>query len=60
MLLLTGIVFTVVPLLIMIGFAIFIFVSFMRDDDDAGALLRLALIVMTFGLILIGVHFIIN
>ncbi|MFH1631835.1 MAG: hypothetical protein ABIA47_02300 [bacterium] len=56
-LLLTGIVLLVVPLLIIIGFATFIFLAFVRDDDEATALFRIMLIVMLVGALLIGAHY---
>ncbi|MDP2631171.1 MAG: hypothetical protein Q8P30_00180 [Candidatus Uhrbacteria bacterium] len=59
-LLLTGIVMFVVPLLVMIGFASFIFLSFIRDDDDASALLRIAFFIMIFGVVLIVAHYLIQ
>ncbi len=55
--LITGIILVAVPFILMLGFAAFIFVSFMRDDDDTTALLNIALVVMALGLILIGAHF---
>jgi hypothetical protein len=55
--LITGIILVAVPFILMLGFAAFIFVSFMKDDDDTTALLNIALIIMALGLILIGAHF---
>jgi hypothetical protein len=55
--LITGIILVAVPFILMIGFAAFIFVSFMKDDDDTTTLLNVALIVMALGLVLIGAHF---
>ena len=56
--LLTGIVLTLVPLALIIGFSFFIFLSFIRDDDDAGNLLRLTFIVLIFGLVFLLWYFI--
>lgn len=56
-LLLIGIVMAGVPLALIVGFAGFIFVSFMNDDKDAKALFTIALIVMAIGTVLIVTHF---
>ncbi len=55
--LLTGLVFAGVPIILIIGFAAFIFLSFTRDDPDAAAVVRLAYIVMFIGFVLIAAHF---
>lgn len=47
-----------VPLLLILGFAGFIFVSFMNDDADAKGLFTVALIVMALGAALIIAHFV--
>ncbi|MFH1712510.1 MAG: hypothetical protein ABH846_04750 [Patescibacteria group bacterium] len=59
-LLLSGIVLFFVPLSLLVGFAMVIFIQFLRDDDDAGAILRVAMILMFFGAVLIAAHFIIK
>lgn len=46
-----------VPLALMIGFAAFIFFMFMKDDHDAASILKVAFIVMFFGLGLIAAHY---
>lgn len=58
LILLIGLVMAGVPLALIIGFAGFIFVSFMNDDKDAKGLFTIALIVMGIGVILILTHFI--
>jgi len=56
-LLLTGIVFTLVPLLLIEGFALFMLFHFTRDDDDAKAAVNVALVVLTVGIFcLIGYY----
>lgn len=57
MLFITGIVMTFVPLLLMIGFSFFIFLSFVRDDPDAAAVTRVAFLVMGIGIVLLIWHF---
>jgi hypothetical protein len=52
-LLISGIVMVVVPLVLMVGFAGFIFFMFMKDDPDSFAIVQVALIVMVFGFCLI-------
>lgn len=47
-----------VPFLLIVGFAGFIFVSFMNDDKDAKGIFTVALIVMAIGLALIIAHFV--
>lgn len=56
--LLIGIVMAGVPLALIIGFAGFIFVSFMNDDKDAKSLLHIALLIMAIGVVLIVTHFV--
>lgn len=58
LLLLVGLVMAGVPFLLIVGFAAFIFVSFMNDDKDAKGLFTVALIVMGIGIALILAHFI--
>ena len=54
-LLLTGIVLTVVPATLILGFALFIFFAFTRDDDDAKNIVNVALAILGIGVIcLIG------
>ncbi len=55
--LITGIIFTTVPAVIIFGFMMVIFVSFMRDDDDAIAITRIAVGTMIVGLLMIAFHF---
>lgn len=52
-LLLTGIIMVVVPIVLMVGFAGFIFFMFMKDDHDSAAIVKVAFIVLIFGLCLI-------
>ena len=47
-----------VPFLLIVGFAGFIFVSFMNDDKDAKGLFTVALIVMGIGAALVVAHFV--
>lgn len=49
-LLLTGIVFTAVPLLLIEGFALFMLFTFTRDDKDARAAVNIALIIFFVGI----------
>ncbi|MBI1907893.1 hypothetical protein HYS28_00560 [Candidatus Uhrbacteria bacterium] len=56
LLLLIGLVMAGVPFLLIVGFAGFIFVSFMNDDKDAKGLFTVALIVMGIGVALILAH----
>lgn len=57
LLLLVGLVMAGVPFLLIVGFAGFIFVSFMNDDKDAKGLFTIALVVMGIGAALIITHF---
>lgn len=57
-LLYTGIVLVAVPLMVMIGFATFIFWSFMQDDDMTAGILRVGLIIMAVGAAMIIAHFV--
>lgn len=57
LLLLIGLVMAGVPFLLIVGFAGFIFVSFMNDDKDAKGLFLIALLVMGLGVALIITHF---
>lgn len=57
LLLLVGLVMAGVPFLLIVGFAGFIFVSFMNDDKDAKGLFTIALVVMAIGAALIITHF---
>ena len=54
---LTGIIMAVVPALVIIGFSIFVFLSFIRDDKDASNIARTAFIVMIIGIALIIWHY---
>lgn len=58
MILFIGIVLTVAPLTLILGFALVIFFSFTRDDKTAKAAVNLALIILFIGLILIAGHII--
>lgn len=55
--LLIGIVMAGVPLALIVGFAGFIFISFMNDDKDAKSLFQIALLIMGIGIVLILTHF---
>jgi flagellar basal body-associated protein FliL len=55
-LLLIGIVLMAVPLLLMIGFAAYIFWGFMNDDKDARNVLNVGFVIMGLGLLLILGH----
>ncbi len=59
-LLVTGIVFIVVPVVLIQGFAIFILVNFMRDDKDANSMFKLALGALFFGITLVVTHFVVR
>ena len=59
-LLLSGLVLTIIPLIMMIGFAGFIFYMFMKDDPDSAGVVKVAGVVMAVGLILIAAHFLQN
>lgn len=56
-LLLCGIVFTVVPIALILGFALWTFFMFTRDDDDAKAAVNVALAVLGIGIICLIGHF---
>lgn len=56
MILFIGIVLTVAPLTLILGFALAIFFSFTRDDPTAKAAVNLALIILGVGLVLIAGH----
>jgi len=58
MILFVGIVLTVVPSALILGFALVIFFSFARDDKMAQAAVNIALIILFIGLVLIASHFI--
>ena len=60
MLLIAGIVLTGFPLLLIIGFAGYIFLGFVNDDKDARAILNVVLIVMSIGVALILAHVLTN
>ncbi len=53
MLLMVGIVLTGMPLLLIIGFASFIFFGFINDDKDARGVFNIVLIVMFIGIAMI-------
>ena len=55
-LLLIGIVLMAAPLLLMIGFAAYIFWGFMNDDPDARRVLNVGFAIMGLGLLLILGH----
>lgn len=57
MLLLAGIVLTGFPLMLIIGFAGYIFFGFINDDKDARAVLNVVLSVMGIGIVLILAYF---
>ncbi len=58
LLLLVGLVLFGIPFLLIVGFAGFIFVSFMNDDPDARGIFTVALIFMGIGAALIIAHFV--
>lgn len=53
MLLLVGIVLTGLPLLLIVGFAGYIFLGFVNDDKDARAVLNVVLAIMGIGIAII-------
>lgn len=53
MLFLIGLVMAGVPILLIVGFAAYIFLGFVNDDKDARAVLNVALVVMVIGFVLI-------
>lgn len=53
-----GIVLVGVPLMLIIGFASFIFYSFVKDDDMTFGILRVTFLIMGVGLVFIATHFI--
>ena len=57
MLLLAGIVLTGFPLLLIVGFAGYIFLGFINDDKDARAIFNVAMIIMGIGIALILAYF---
>lgn len=59
-LLISGIVLTVVPIILLIGFAGFIFFMFMKDDPDSSAIVTVAFIVMLLGIGLIVANYILE
>lgn len=58
LILLIGIVMFGVPFALIVGFAGYIFVSFMNDDKDAKMLFHVALLVMLLGVVLIGTYYV--
>ncbi|MEK9155302.1 MAG: hypothetical protein AAB839_01510 [Patescibacteria group bacterium] len=56
MLLFVGIILAGVPALLIIGFAGYIFLGFINDDQDARAILNVVLAVMGIGILLILGH----
>ncbi|EKD47253.1 MAG: hypothetical protein ACD_66C00151G0005 [uncultured bacterium] len=56
MMLFMGIVLTVVPSALILGFALAIFFSFVRDDPTAKGIVNFALIILGMGLVLIATH----
>ena len=57
-LLVTGIVFIVIPIILIQGFAFFILLNFVRDDSDANNMFRLALGMLGFGVVLTVAYFV--
>lgn len=53
MLFLIGLVMAGIPILLIVGFAAYIFLGFVNDDKDARAVLNVALVVMVIGFVLI-------
>jgi hypothetical protein len=52
MIFLIGLVMAGIPILLIVGFAAYIFLGFVNDDHDARAVLNVALIVMVIGFVL--------
>lgn len=57
-LLYTGIVLVAVPLILMVGFAAFIFFAFMKDDEMTAGIVKVGFIIMGIGALLVAGHFI--
>ncbi|MBT4857054.1 hypothetical protein HON52_02595 [Candidatus Uhrbacteria bacterium] len=55
--LLTGIVLTVVPAALILGFALFTFFAFTRDDDDAKNVVNVTLVVLAIGIACLVAYF---
>ena len=53
LLLYSGIVLIAVPVILMIGFATYIFFAFMRDDETTGGIIRVAFMIMGLGALLV-------
>ena len=53
-----GIVLVAVPAMLMIGFASFIFYSFMKDDEMTFGIIKVGVVIMALGAVLIAGHFI--
>lgn len=53
MLFLIGLVMAGIPILLIVGFAAYIFLGFVNDDKDARSVLNVALVVMVIGFVLI-------
>jgi hypothetical protein len=60
MLLLIGIIMTGGPLLLIVGFAGYIFMGFINDDKDARGVLNVVLAIMGIGILLILAHVLTN
>ncbi len=58
MILFVGIVLTVVPAALILGFALVIFFSFARDDKIAQAAVNVVLTIFFIGVLLIAGHFV--
>lgn len=54
---LTGLIFLVLPIIIILGLSVAMFIFFLRDDRDAKAVLHILLGSMLFGAILLAAHF---
>lgn len=56
MILIAGIILTGIPLLLIIGFAGYIFMGFINDDKDARGILNVVLTIMGIGIVMILAH----
>jgi hypothetical protein len=57
---LTGLIFLIMPILIILGLSVAMFIFFLRDDRDAKAVLNILLGSMIFGIILLAIYFVTN
>lgn len=57
---LTGLVLLVVPLIVVLGFLIYIAFQFVKDDDDAFNVLKIAIGISFFGFLFIIIDYAIS